>query len=363
MSEEGGDSGEKSHDPTQQRLDEAREKGDIAKSVDLSTAAAYLGLLLAMLATGGAVVSGSGDLISGFLSRADTLAPRVLAAGGGVLTGQIALSLFWALAPIFVLPAAFVSAALIAQRAIVVAPEKLMPKIDRISPLSQAKSKFGPTGLFEFVKSATKLIVISVVVGWFLVSETDRIVGLTRAAPGHVAQELVDISAALLVQIVVIAFAIGAVDYLWQRHDHLRKLRMTFQELRDEAKRSEGDPFIKGQRRQRAEALVNNRMMLDVPTASVVIVNPTHYAVALKWDRTKGGAPVVVAKGRDGVALRIREIASDARVPIHSDPPTARALEAGADIGTEIDPVHYQAVAAAIRFAEAMRRRARERGP
>lgn len=362
MSDENEDSGEKSHDPTEQRLEDARKKGDVAKSVDLLAASAYLGFLLSLFIAGSSAVTHSGELMMSFLSRADTLAPRVLSMGGGLLTGQITLGLFGALAPLFALPALFVILALIGQQAFVVAPEKLVPKLDRISPLSQAKSKFGPTGLFEFAKSATKLMVISVLVGSFLLSRTDQIVGLTKGTPVDVGRELADISIALLIQIAVVAFAIGAIDYLWQRHDHMRKLRMTFQELRDEHKRSEGDPFVKGQRRRRAEDIVNNKMMQDVPTASVIIVNPTHYAVALKWDRATGGAPVVVAKGVDNVALRIREVAGDARVPIHSDPPTARALEAGTEIGMEIDPAHYQAVAAAIRFAEAMRRRAKDRG-
>ena len=130
----------------------------------------------------------------------------------------------------------------------------------------------------------------------------------------------------------------------------------------EEHKKAEGDPMVKSQRRQRAQEIAMNQMMHEVPKSDVVIVNPTHYAVALKWNRAAGGAPVVAAKGIDGVALRIREAAMAANVPIHHDPPTARALEATTEIGAEIEPAHYQAVAAAIRFSEAMRRKARERG-
>ena len=160
----------------------------------------------------------------------------------------------------------------------------------------------------------------------------------------------------------LIAVTIAGVDLVWQRFDHARRLRMSYQDLREEARQSEGDPHMKAQRRSRAEAIATNRMLLDVPKADVVIVNPTHYAVALKWSRAKGSAPVCVAKGEDEVALRIREVAATAGVPVHSDPPTARALHATVEIGREIAPEHYRAVAAAIRFADRMRQAARARG-
>ncbi|MEM7546464.1 MAG: flagellar type III secretion system protein FlhB [Pseudomonadota bacterium] len=361
MSEE-EQSGEKSHEPSEQRLQEARDKGDIPKSTDLSAAAAYIGLVVAVFLAGAAVVQGTGIVMMSFLSRADTLAPRVLAMGGGGITGQMALEASWTLLPIFGVPFILVLGALVAQRAVVFAPDKLVPKLNRISPIAQAMNKFGPTGLVEFAKAALKLFAISILMGLFLLQETDRIVGLVRATPVTAMREMADISINLLIQIAIIAVAIGAIDYFWQRFDHARKLRMTFQEVRDEFKHSEGDPFVKGQRRRRGEDIVKNRMMLDVPDASVVIVNPTHYAVALKWDRTRGGAPIVVAKGVDDVAFRIREVAERSKVPIHSDPPTARALDVTTEIGQEINPDHYKAVAAAIRFAEAMRKRARERG-
>ena len=161
--------------------------------------------------------------------------------------------------------------------------------------------------------------------------------------------------------VVLIAMVIGAIDAFWQRAEHHRKNRMTLKELRDEMKEVEGDPHVNAQRRMKAQELALNRMMQDVPGADVVIVNPTHYAVALKWSRASPGAPVCVAKGTDLVAARIREVAGEAGVPIHSDPPTARAVHAVVGIGEEIRADHYAAVAVAIRFAEDMRRKARAR--
>jgi len=162
--------------------------------------------------------------------------------------------------------------------------------------------------------------------------------------------------------VLLIALAIGAVDYVWQHFDPMRKNRMSHREVRDEHKQHEGDPHMKQERRQRATRIAGEQMMADVPEADVVIVNPTHYAVALKWSRLPGAAPVCVAKGVDHVALAIRDMALSSGVPVRHDPPTARALHATTAIGQEIAPDHYRAVAAAIRFAETMRRKARSFG-
>ncbi|MGB0852672.1 MAG: EscU/YscU/HrcU family type III secretion system export apparatus switch protein [Pikeienuella sp.] len=353
---------EKSYEATPQRIEDARRKGDVPISKDLAALAAYIGLILALSLAGSNAVRQVGNSLSGFLARAETLAPRVLDQGGAGLSLGAITNALAPLTMLFALPAALVLVVLVAQRGIIFAPEKIEPKLSRLSPLSQAKQKFGPTGLFEFAKSTTKLIIIATVLGLYLNDKRDVIVGSVNAAPFAAAAELARLVTGLLVRIAVVAAAIAVVDLIWQRFDHARKLRMTHQEIKEEHKRAEGDPHAKQQRRQRAEEIANNRMMHDVPTADVIIVNPTHYAVALKWKRGDGGAPIVVAKGIDGIALRIREVASNSGVPIHSDPPTARALESTTEIGQEIKPEHYKAVAAAIRFAEAMRRKAREQG-
>jgi flagellar biosynthetic protein FlhB len=176
--------------------------------------------------------------------------------------------------------------------------------------------------------------------------------------PGLATAELLRLAIGLLAIVLAISLTIGGIDFVWQRAEHLRKHRMSRKEMTDEQKDAEGDPMMKQQRRQKAMEVANTQMLADVPEADVVIVNPTHYAVALKWSREAGSAPVCVAKGVDHVAARIREVADESAVPIHSDPPTARALHATVEIGQEIPPDHYQAVAAAIRFAERIRQEA-----
>ena len=354
--------GEKAYEATQQRLDDARKKGDTPNSKDIAAVAAYIGLLLALFIAGSGAITKTGEALAVMFASADTLAPQLLAMGGAGASLHLSVGAVIGLGPLFLLPFALVLLVIFAQQSMVVALDKIMPKLSRISPISGAKQKFGVTGFVEFLKATTKLAIISVVLAFYLIAEMDTIVGSARAAPLAAPGHMADIAFGLLVRITVIVGVIAAADVFWQRFDHARKLRMTYQEVKDEHKQSEGDPQTKAQRMRRAQEIATNQMMHDVPKADVVIVNPTHYAVALRWAHGDMGAPVLVAKGVDGVALRIRQVAAEANVPIHSDPPTARAIEATVEIGREIEPAQYQAVAAAIRFAEAMRRKAKERG-
>ncbi|MBK5928558.1 EscU/YscU/HrcU family type III secretion system export apparatus switch protein [Rhodobaculum claviforme] len=355
------DGAEKVHEPTQRKLDEARRKGEVPKSNDLVTAAAYAGMALAGFAAGAAGLVAAGDAGMVLFDQADRLS-QLTSEGARPVIGGLMVHVGWALAPFLVVPAVAALAMLFAQQALVFAPEKLQPKLSRISPLSNAKQKFGRSGLFEFAKSTAKLLIIGTLLWLFLLARLPRILATMHLGPGLASVEMMRLLLEFLVLVVVILVGIGALDFFWQRAEHLRKQRMTHKEMRDEMKSSEGDPYMKQARRQRGHDIATNRMLTEVPKADVVIVNPTHYAVALKWDRAAGGAPVCVAKGVDEVALRIRTLAAGAGVPIHSDPPTARALHATVALKEEIAPEHYRAVAAAIRFAERMRTRAARGG-
>jgi len=355
------DEGEKQFEPSQKKLDDARAKGEIARSADLTTAAAYGGFLLVGLTMGPAALIGLGTALSVLLGQSDALARLTFAGSGMPLSAGVLQHVFFGVAPWFGLPAILAILCIVAQQAFIVAPSKLEPKLDRISPLSGLKNKFGRQGLFEFGKSLTKLIIYCVIMGFFLVAQMGRIVGSMYLEPALIVAELGHMVMALMMLVFLVAVVLGGIDYLWQRAEHIRKNRMTRKELMDEMKQAEGDPIMKQQRRQKGVALAMNKMLADVPTADVVIVNPTHFAVALKWDRMAGAAPICVAKGVDETAAMIRELAYEHGVPVHSDPPTARALHAGVEIGGEISPDHYRAVAAAIRFAESIRQKARQR--
>lgn len=360
MSGQDNDAADRNFDPTPHKLEEARKRGEIAKSADLSTAAAYLGLLVVFLAAGQASVQSFASNLMVFLDVPDSLARPELDGSGQVHlrailrdTGMAALS--W-----FAFPAAAVLISLFAQRAFVVAPSKLVPKLSRISLISNAKQKFGANGLFEFSKSFVKLMLYGACLTLFIRSNLEDMVALAGTDASLLAQQLAMLGLKFLALVTLIALGIGLIDMIWQHFEHIRRNRMTRQELQDETKSSEGDPHLKQARRQKGQEFAQNQMLSEVPDADVVIVNPTHYAVALKWSRLPGSAPVCVAKGVDEVAARIREIATESGVPLHSDPPTARALHGTVQIGDEIDEAHYQAVALAIRFAEELKAKARK---
>lgn len=362
MSQTPDESGEKSHEPTPKKLEDARRKGEIPKSTDLTTAAAYGGLLLAMLVFGPASLARFGSALSGLIGQSDSASEVWFREGARPVTAALFGAIGGPMAVWFGLPALTALAAIIAQRAVVMAPEKLQPKSIRVSPLANLKNKFGRDGLFEFAKSAVKLSIYSAMLALFLVWRLPQIISAAQLNPALALGALGRMALEFLAIVLAIAAVIGAVDLLWQRQAHLRKNRMTRKELMDETKQTEGDPHLKQQRRQRGYDIAMNRMLNDVPSADVVVVNPEHYAVALKWTRAPGSAPVCVAKGVDEIAARIREAAAGAGVPIHRDPPAARAIYASVAVGEEIRPDQYRAVAAAIRFAEMMRAKARRRG-
>lgn len=358
---DGQDQEDKQHEPTQKKLDDARRKGEVPRSSDLTTAAAYGGFILVAVTLGSPILREVGATMAGLLARAAELSRDMFDGGGRAATGSIMTEIGIAFLPWVAVPAAFVLLAAIALRSFTVAPEKLQPKLNRIDPFANAKNKFGRAGLFEFAKSFSKLAIYSTVLALFLWRQMPEMLGTLSLTPALATVVLLDLGVRFFTLAFAVAVGIGGVDFLWQKQEHLRKNRMSRKELMDEAKENEGDPQMKHQRRRKGYEIAMNRMLADVPTADVVVVNPTHYAVALKWSRLPGEAPVCVAKGIDEVAARIREVAAEAGVPIHSDPPTARAIHASVQIGAEIRPEHYQAIAAAIRFAEELRRRMRAR--
>ncbi len=356
MSED--DDGEKEFDASQKRLDQARERGEVPKSLDLNAAAAFAGLTLAGFVVGGTGVVSFGNAFMSVLGQADRLAPMVAQSAAAPL-GAIVVAFGLATLPILILPAVAVLGALWLQRAITFSPEKLAIKLSRISPMATAKQKFGVAGLVDFAKNSLKMCLIGLLLGLFLTTRSNDVIGSIYLDTATASALLMRLFLEFMLLVVLISASFGGLDYMWQLAEHAKKNRMSRKEVMDEMKESEGDPHVKQARREKGQEIATNRMLADVPSADVVIVNPTHYAVALKWSRTKGAAPICVAKGVDEVAARIREAANLAQVPIHSDPPTARALHATVNIGAEILPEHYRAVATAIRFAEKMRKLAR----
>ncbi|MEO0819209.1 MAG: flagellar type III secretion system protein FlhB [Pseudomonadota bacterium] len=362
MSDAEDEGQEKSHEPTERRLDEARRKGDVARSMDAQSALAYVGLFAALAVGGSAGAEAVGEVLATALARPAMLAAGAMDGGGGAFVAGLAGRLFAAIWPLLLAPAALILAYLAVTRGIVFAPGKISPKLSRISPIENAKNKYGIRGLVEFAKSTLKLMLLLGVLTLVLYRLSDDLVQSVHVEARLMGGLLAGQLNAMLTGTLVVAAILGLADFFWQRHSHRKQLRMTYEDLRKEQKESEGDPYMRANRRERAKAIATNRMLEAVPDAKVVITNPIHFAVALAWDREAGTAPRCVAKGVDEMALIIRERAEAAGVPVHEDPATARALHAGVEIGQDIPPEQYRAVAAAILFADEMRRKATERG-
>lgn len=360
MSGESDSDAEKSHEPTQRRLDDLRKQGDRPRSQDLMSAASLLGLSLSVTMAGGMVVNRFADVSAILLGQPDRLASRMLQ-GRTLATAAFVPGFLAALGVLFVIPPVLVVGSALAQRSLSIVPSRIRPRWSRLSPIAGAKSRFGREGLVSFLRSLAKagavLAALVLVVGPAL---PELLVRFDLTA-GPASFWMTSLALRLVATSAVLGLVFGGGDYLWQWWLFRQRARMTREEVKAEMKDSEGDPHLKAHRRQRAQEIALNKMLADVKTADVVIVNPTHYAVALKWKRTDRTPPLVVAKGVDEIAARIRERAAEAGVPIFSDPPTARALHASVDVGRAIRHDHFKAVAAAIRFAETMRRRAKGR--
>ena len=359
MSEPNDDT-EREHEPSQRRLDQARERGDVPMSADLISAAVYGGFLVALMVTGANAVQQAASAGMTLLEQADRLAPMILQAGRAPTAGLLAAFALPFL-PLLLIPlvAALLGAAL--QRGLIFAPEKLTPKLSRISPLTIFGQKFGRDGLFNFVKSFAKLLVVCLLVAFLVPQHASDMITSLQVSPGQSMTLLVQILIEFMFLALLSTLVFGGFDYGWQYLQHRRRNRMSRQEMIDEYKESDGDPQTKAQRRQRGREIATNQILAEVARADVIVVNPTHYAVALKWQRGDKNAPICLAKGVDDIAARIREKAAELGIPIHRDPPTARAIYASVEVGEPVRHEHFKAVAAAIRFAEAMRKRARVR--
>ncbi|MEM7497698.1 MAG: EscU/YscU/HrcU family type III secretion system export apparatus switch protein [Pseudomonadota bacterium] len=351
---------ERSLPATERKLEEARRKGDLPRAPDAQAAIAYIGFALGLALAGRDGAEAAGSSLLRLLEAPGPLSARAFA-GDPALWATLATDMGVAVAPLLLTPAALLIAYLVAMRGIVFAPDRVVPKLSRISPVENAGQKYGPHGLGEFVKSTVKLSLLLLVLAIVMLGMMDWIAGSVRAEARLLPRLLEVPLRQILGGTLGVAILVGLADFFWQRHQHHQRQRMSPEEMKREMRETEGDPLLKAKRRQRAEEIATNRMLEKVPNAAVVITNPTHVAVALSWQRGGREAPVCVAKGVDEIAARIRERAEEAGVPLHSDPATARAVFAATPLGAEIDPAHYRAVAAAILFAESLREKQRQR--
>ena len=350
-------SGERTEKATPKRRTEAREKGQVARSTDLNGAAVVLAGMAAIALTGPQMIAG----LEGYLRRsiADASAPgQVQTDGVGHLMLSAGGAALAASAPIAA--ACLVAAVLanVAQVGLRPSAKALRPDLKRINPLTNFKSMYGVRALFETGKTLWKLVAVGGVVALAVIPRIRELAAATGAPPTVLGQMLADSALAVAWRAAAAYALISAVDYAWQRRRHEKSLRMDREELKQEQRQQNTPPEVRAALRRRAAQMARQRMMTDVPTADVVVTNPTHYAVALRYDGS-ATAPEVVAKGADLVAARIRAIAREHGVPTVSDPPLARTLHASVDVGQVIPADLYQAVARVLAFVYSLDARTR----
>ncbi len=345
MAEDSGQ--EKTLSASQRKLEQAREKGDVPSSREGSNVGLYAAMLLSVGLAGGLAARRIGDVLVPLIEQPEAFLDLTLAGYQRAAHAAIeAIAL--ALLPVFGLLLVGALLPHLLQNTVVVSTARLAPKLSHISPMAGLKRLLGLKALFEFAKNILKAGVVTLacwVVGRPLYDQSMGMTALDPAAfPGLVTEMIV----AVLFAVTLVAGVVAAIDISFQRFEYARRQRMTVQEMRDENRNTEGDPHVKAARRKKQRQASRSRMMADVPTATVVLTNPTHFAVALRYERGKDDAPICVAKGADALAKRIREIARDAGVAVIEDKPLARALHAVVEVGDTIPPQHFEAVAKII---------------
>jgi flagellar biosynthetic protein FlhB len=355
MAEESQDDSQKTEDPTQKRLDESREKGQVPSSREINNWFMLLGGTIIVIA----MAPGFMHQLKGLLAQMIVQShDRALGAGGIgiILSNTIREVGLIMLAPLGLLVVLAALSSMI-QHAPLIAFESVKPKFEKISPASGIKRLFSSRSLVEFVKGLLKLVIVGTIATLVVLPQFDSLSQIPLMTADGYNNLMWSISGRLLMAVFAVMTIIAALDFLYQKMEHMKKLRMSRQDIKDEMKQTDGDPMVKARLRQIRTERARQRMMQAVPEATVVITNPTHFAVALKYIHDEMDAPEVVAKGADLIAAKIREIAGEHDIPLVENPPLARALYATTDIGRTIPPEHYRAVAEVIGYVMQLKRR------
>ena len=348
MAEESQDPSQKTEEPTQKRIEDARKKGQVASSREVNHWFMILAATVAMMMVLPGMMERLRGLLVKFIGQPHQMPTDFNSLHDMLieLVGAVGMVLL----PLTVLLIAAALLAGLVQNGLMFAPDQLKPKFEKISMLKGVKRLFSSRSLIEFLKGVLKLVIVAAVAVMLMTPEFDRLEEISSQSIAASLALLHGLAVKLLIGVLAIVSLIAALDLLYQRMMHTKQMRMSRQEIKDELKQTEGDPLVRGRLRQIRRERAQKRMMAAVPQATVVVTNPTHFAVALKYDIDEMPAPMVVAKGADHVARRIREIAEENDVPILQNPPLAQALHAGVEIGEEVPEQHYKAVAEIISY-------------
>ena len=358
MAEEQDDS-QKTEEPTQKRLDESRQKGQVASSKEINHWFMILGGTLFVIMLAPSTLRHIEGAMVRFIES-----PHEMSVDGSGLSGAVNAALsdvgLALLMPLGILMVLALFSGFV-QHGVLFSAEQLMPKLDKILPIAGFKRLFSMKAIVELVKGVLKIVVVGTVLTMVVMPQLTHITEL----PGYPVPDLLVYTGKLAGKVLLASLAvitvIAGLDMLYQRFAHMQSLRMSKQEIRDEMKQTDGDPMIKSRLRQIRMERARRRMMAEVPKATVVVTNPTHFAVALRYDQDKMAAPIVVAKGADLVAARIRDLATANEVPIVENPPLARALYATVDLDQPVPSEHYRAVAEIIGYVMRLKQKVRGR--
>jgi flagellar biosynthetic protein FlhB len=347
MAEERDDS-QRTEEPTQRRLDEARQHGDVVKSHEISTVVVLAAGTISIAMFGHATAEQFASAFRVFLEQPDQLD---VTAGGimAIFRGAVFHLLMLLAAPLALIMGMGLGGHLLQARPVFTA-ERLKPDLAKLSLVKGFQRMFGVDGLANMGKGLLKIVIVGTTVWMIVWPMRGHLESTLTESPGDIAGDMIHLLMRILIAALSVLAVIAGGDFLLQRFQFLKRNRMSRQEIKDEFKRTEGDPAIKARIRQLRAERARKRMMAEVPKATVVITNPTHYAVALRYEQGKTPAPICVAKGIDSLALRIREVAQEHKVPVVENPPLARALYAVVEVDGTIPAEHYKAVAQIIGY-------------
>lgn len=340
------DDADKSEEPSARKLSQAREKGQTLSSKEVNNFAVLLGATLIVGLIGPYLLMDMSHALLFFIERPD----RVDMSAVGPVLFDTLLNVGLAIAPSLGLLVFVAAAGILIQIGWMVSPEAIMPKLEKISPISGAKRLFSLKSVMELLKGIIKMVLVGVVAYLIVSPEFSRIELMVQMDIKELLGETHWVAIKLFAGVLAITGVMAVVDYLYQRFEFMKQMRMSKQEVKDEHKQTEGDPHVKARLRQLRAERARTRMIAEVPKATVVVTNPTHFAVALKYEMDEMAAPKVVAKGVDAVALKIREVATENDVPIVENRPLARALFDNTEIDEEIPEEYFKAVAEVISY-------------
>jgi flagellar biosynthetic protein FlhB len=351
MAEE--DDASKTEEPTERKLSKAREKGQVALSQEVKNWSILMGGAGAMIFMAPGIMTDIRVLLFKFIQSPHAIPLDI--SHLRLLASDLLLDVGWILTPLMVLLVVLAIASSVVQTGLIWAPEKIKPDPSKISLIKGLKNKVSLKSIVEFVKGIAKIVLVSVVAVALVKPFLSDIALIPTFEMMQTLDRIHIIAIWLMVGTVMVMTVIAALDFLYQKYAHLKQMRMTKHDVKDEQKQSEGDPLIRARIRKLRLERAQQRMMAAVPEADVVVTNPTHYAVALNYKMDDMPAPMLVAKGMDSLAQRIREVAEENDVPIVENPPLARALYATVEIDEEIPEEHYKAVAEIIGYVMRLR--------